>query len=304
MESKEGSARTRSSASCSTKRSNSSSTVAAATMARAKAEAVKARLQYAEKEMDLKVEEAQLEAKMSMLSLQQEMAAAVAEAEVLEAAVDGSDRVSSKPHSVQLGATPLDPTERTKEYVAEQAREQNKVQFAPEPQQTSQTGISLYAELASLDPIQNPHLNIKCSQANADFFSSTPYPKVTTQPQLTPETHLYSTNRQENHHSPGERSRNPSPPFPSTPRDTPQNSYHEQSNMTDLIRYFARRELVTTGMIQFNDQPQSYRAWKWSFKNVVRGLDMTASKEMDLLPSTPNGSEPSTFSSTSLGNKL
>ncbi len=55
-----------------------------------KVKAAKALLPYTKKEMALKVEKAQLEATMGMLLLEQEMAA-VAEAEVLDAAVNGSD---------------------------------------------------------------------------------------------------------------------------------------------------------------------------------------------------------------------
>ncbi|KAJ8014848.1 hypothetical protein DPEC_G00020040 [Dallia pectoralis] len=104
-------------------------------MARAKAEAAKARLPHAKMEMSLKLEKAKLEATIDMLSLEKETTAAVAEAEVLEAAVDGSDRSSCK---LQLEATPLDPIQRTREYVAKQANEQNETQFAPAAQVLSQ----------------------------------------------------------------------------------------------------------------------------------------------------------------------
>ncbi|XP_061829090.1 uncharacterized protein [Nerophis lumbriciformis] len=65
--------------------------------------------------------------------------------------------------------------------------------------------------------------------------------------------------------------------------NTPHNAHHDRSGMSDVIRYFARRELVTTCMTQFNDQPESYSAWQQSFQNAVRGLHLTCSEEMDLL---------------------
>lgn len=64
------------------------------------------------------------------------------------------------------------------------------------------------------------------------------------------------------------------------------NSNHsgrDDKNISEFVRYFARREIVATGLLQFNDKPQNYRAWKRSFENTVRGLDLTASEEMDLL---------------------
>lgn len=46
---------------------------------------------------------------------------------------------------------------------------------------------------------------------------------------------------------------------------------------------FARHKLVSTGLIQFIDQPESFRAWQRSFQNAVSGLNLTPSEEMDLL---------------------
>ena len=49
--------------------------------------------------------------------------------------------------------------------------------------------------------------------------------------------------------------------------------------MIDFAKYLARRELVTTGLTKFDDQPESFRAWQSSFLN----LDLTAGEELDLL---------------------
>lgn len=73
------------------------------------------------------------------------------------------------------------------------------------------------------------------------------------------------------------------PPLSFMPSHTSQHAHQDQANMTDFVRFLARRELVTTGLIQFNDQPYSYKAWKRSFGNTVKGLDLTSSEEMDLL---------------------
>lgn len=281
MDEEENTLHTRSYASCSSKRSNASSTGAAAAKARAKAEAAKARLPFAKKEMALKVEKAQLEATMNMLSLEQETAAAEAEAEVLEAAAEGSNRSSSKP-CTQLFAAPLDPMERTKKYVAEQATEENRVQFAPELQQLYQDeNKQSHAEQALAHPIITPHGQTEQSQVGAESFSATPNQKVIPQ-QLQPssDTHHYSSSKQD-----GSRMHGPThcPPLSSTPSHTPHHAQKDQANMNDFVRYLARRELVTTGLIQFNDQPYSYKAWKRSFRNTVRGLDLSSSEEMDLL---------------------
>ncbi|KAI4879019.1 hypothetical protein NFI96_009718 [Prochilodus magdalenae] len=51
----------------------------------------------------------------------------------------------------------------------------------------------------------------------------------------------------------------------------------------DITRYLMRRELVHSGLTKFNDHPESYWAWKSSFKNATDGLYLTASEELDLL---------------------
>ncbi|XP_037392738.1 uncharacterized protein LOC119263058 isoform X2 [Pygocentrus nattereri] len=51
------------------------------------------------------------------------------------------------------------------------------------------------------------------------------------------------------------------------------------STTDDLARYLARRDLVFTSLFQFDDRPESYRA----FNNAIRGLGITASEELDLM---------------------
>ena len=63
----------------------------------------------------------------------------------------------------------------------------------------------------------------------------------------------------------------------------PQPTHATDSHMTDFVRFLARRELVTTGLLQLYDQPESFRAWRRTFLNAVRGLNLTHSEEMDLL---------------------
>lgn len=56
---------------------------------------------------------------MDVLSLEKETATAVAKAEALQAAVDGSEQSSCK---LQRKTAPFDPIERTRQFVAEQAK--------------------------------------------------------------------------------------------------------------------------------------------------------------------------------------
>ncbi len=72
------------------------------------------------------------------------------------------------------------------------------------------------------------------------------------------------------------------PPAPQHSTPLSGNAYGNES-MTDFVRFFARRELVSTGLLQFDDRPESFRAWRASFLNAIRGLDLSPSEEMDLL---------------------
>lgn len=53
--------------------------------------------------------------------------------------------------------------------------------------------------------------------------------------------------------------------------------------MIEFVKFLGRHELVTTGLNQFNDRPESFRAWQSSFLNAIKDLDISPSKELDLL---------------------
>lgn len=50
-----------------------------------------------------------------------------------------------------------------------------------------------------------------------------------------------------------------------------------------FLKYLAHCELVATGLLQFNDKPQNYRAWKCSFQTAISSLNLTTSEGMALL---------------------
>ena len=63
----------------------------------------------------------------------------------------------------------------------------------------------------------------------------------------------------------------------------PRHTLRLSSHINDFVRYLARREIVATGLLHFNDKPQNYRAWKRSFLTAVRGLNLEPREEMDIL---------------------
>lgn len=53
--------------------------------------------------------------------------------------------------------------------------------------------------------------------------------------------------------------------------------------MSDIAKYLVLWELVHSGLSKFDDHPENYWAWKWSFIGVVQGLNLNLNKELDPL---------------------
>lgn len=50
---------------------------------------------------------------------------------------------------------------------------------------------------------------------------------------------------------------------------------HEQSGTTDLAKYLIRKEMVSCGLLKFDDRPENYWAWKASFVNTTCDLNLS-----------------------------
>lgn len=237
--------------------------------------------------MSLKIEKAKLEASIEMLKYKKETAAAVAEAEVLEAAVEANSERQSLMSN-------LESAQRTEQYVIDQAESLNTdaqllddgVVAKREPSQNYETPTSsIKPEADSFHPAQ---ANIFSHHTQSHNAASQPTRLTSQQPYIYEDEKVHTTHnvRFDNRNATPEqglRRQNDKshPALKSYP--TSSNNNNENSNISDFVRYFARRELVATGLLQFNDRPQNYRAWKRSFQNATRGLDLTPSEEMDLL---------------------
>ncbi|XP_059833654.1 uncharacterized protein LOC132398362 [Hypanus sabinus] len=49
------------------------------------------------------------------------------------------------------------------------------------------------------------------------------------------------------------------------------------------LQYLARRDLVTSGLYQFDDKPENYHAWHSTFTNVIDGVQLSATQRLDLM---------------------
>ncbi|XP_062413903.1 uncharacterized protein LOC134105319 [Pungitius pungitius] len=271
---------TRSAASCSGKSSSTSSTSKAAAIARAKAEAAKARVAFAEKEMQMKIERARLDASLDILKMEKEAAAAIAEAEVLEAAADtDGEKRSCK---IDLLLKPKDPEERTSEYVLQHSVSHRSLQSMPEMEPISEYGLRYATSMPhQYRVVPAPHIN-QAKDDNTLLPSNVPTQQAVKVEHRTDQTNTAKGKENDGWiRRGGIHDRNhPPAPHHSTPLA---GDPHDSQGMTNFVRFFARRELVSTGLLQFDDRPESFRAWRASFLNAIRGLDLSAGEEMDLL---------------------
>ncbi|XP_076869614.1 uncharacterized protein LOC143519746 [Brachyhypopomus gauderio] len=57
----------------------------------------------------------------------------------------------------------------------------------------------------------------------------------------------------------------------------------EPQQAQDLARYLMRRELVSSGLLKFDDRPEHYWSWKASFVTATQDLNLSYREELDLL---------------------
>ncbi|XP_037528681.1 uncharacterized protein LOC119405929 [Rhipicephalus sanguineus] len=67
------------------------------------------------------------------------------------------------------------------------------------------------------------------------------------------------------------------PPAYTPPPNSP------SSELVGVLKFLCRKDLVSTGLMKFDDRPENFRAWKSSFKGVIRDVDLSAQEELDLL---------------------
>ncbi|XP_075431502.1 uncharacterized protein LOC142468808 [Ascaphus truei] len=68
------------------------------------------------------------------------------------------------------------------------------------------------------------------------------------------------------------------------PATTSERDQHaDASGLTDMAKYMIRRDLVQTGLTNFDDRPENYRTWKFTFKDAINSLGFSAREELNLL---------------------
>ncbi|XP_025752713.1 uncharacterized protein LOC109204590 [Oreochromis niloticus] len=279
---------TRSICSNTSRASQRSSASAIAARARAKAEAARAQALFAQKEADMLkaqayIEEeqqkaaaeaarkkAELQASLHTLRLEGAAAAAIAEANVLEAAVENEfgelDRASLK--SVYVEHNP-----------------------SPEPHQDSELP-ELMPTLMHQLPVDSDEIgkyDLPVQRTSKLSQDATPYyPRTQSTCRTDPfkQEHSYSLNPPKDtyrHQTHDMRQYSSSYQPPQSHTGAARTDEPTSSSTTDLAKYLIRREMISSGLLRFDDQPENYWAWKQSFHSSTEDLKLTSREELDLL---------------------
>ncbi|XP_073459912.1 uncharacterized protein [Aquarana catesbeiana] len=264
--------------SMSTRRSVKSETIA---IARAKAESAKVKADFAAKEakikaafaekeikaafaeMQLKLEKLRMETALEELAAEKESAAAAAEANILEElAKPTSERLSNV---LERKSVPDDGTERTSEYVRRHAEPDSCPLTAPRAESTP--------------AIHMPYVKQESKPALSQFSA---HSAARLSKHYVTVDQIENEERRVKRHSDCISDDRKYPPSSWHNRAPPGYSHNNQG-MSDFFKFLARRELLAKGLAKFNDRPESYRAWRSSFRNATRDLELNASEEADLL---------------------
>lgn len=250
----------------SNKSSTTSSVAMAAATARAKAEAAQARAAFSEREIRIKTEKARLDA-LDALERERKAEAAMAEAAVMEAV----DEHRPLLQSVQTAQ------QRTEEYVNRHSHHSDSTHSHQETSSRKVKTPHNFSPISQCEGQEDKFPTPDCHQPNSHSADST----VPTINRFTEESHPQLLNSLP-HYERGLPAYTPqfNDPNPYMPR-----APHQSNDIvtSDLAKYLARSQLVSSGLTSFDDKPDNYLSWKGSFINTIEGLDLKASEEMDLL---------------------
>lgn len=266
-------------------------TSASVARVRAKAEAANVRASYASQEAKLKMEKAakeaerqtreaqnklettRIEKELEVLTLHREADAAMVEAQVWENAEE-------KQITMEKGNSVSDEVkwQHTTEYVQSQVDLQNQSSSPLEPVPKAEISGNLESQaFKMLQPTINElrPTNSKPNSENGCIAQRTSEPPsnlanlsepTRAEPKFRVKKANAPTNLYARFHTPQGTPLVNAPPAPDT-----------------LAQYLARRDLVTSGLYQFDDKPENFRAWQSSFTNAVAEVSLTATQELDVM---------------------
>eukprot|EP00079_Xenopus_tropicalis_P037650 XP_017951421.1 PREDICTED: uncharacterized protein LOC101733395 isoform X1 [Xenopus tropicalis] len=266
--------------------------------ARAEAEAAKVQAQCIKREAALKAHiarnQAETKAQLEVLQKEREEAAAIAKLNVLEQAFEEEEAEVYRP----CLTTPADPVMRTLQFVLDQ--EVRKTTFptiedaaysSPVHRTEDPVFRSREAQTAELT---NPH-TCQTKESSEPAYATGHTLRDEGETKLTPG---FSMRQPSSSPKPKSLSDlNPSAtPFPpphqlcvlaTAPKvEVPEVTADiktEGTEMSEFAKYMIRRELLNTGLTEFDDRPEHYRSWRATFRAAIKNLDIEPMGELDLL---------------------
>ncbi|KAL1254895.1 hypothetical protein QQF64_012956 [Cirrhinus molitorella] len=263
--------------------SSKSSFASAAAKARASAEAARAKMAFAKRQLEMKKEKARLEQERAMveanleaLELEKEAAAALAEAEVLEAAA--MERDDNRSEISRLSSHVI--SMRTEEYVKQQTQMSSdfstlplKISSSACAQELTPRLIDKSQSMSAAYDIDTDKVQEQSRLCNRERLQGT---RIPDSPYNLPHSTQYTAFKASPHRDPASKKY-------TVHSDMQHYSQSQATPMLDFAKFIARRELVTTGLNKFDDNPENFRAWESSFVNATQDLQLLASEELDLL---------------------
>ncbi|XP_039462343.1 uncharacterized protein LOC116328883 [Oreochromis aureus] len=228
----------------------SSSTASAAARVYAKAQAARDQLAFAEKEANAMKQRAELDAHLHVLQCQK----AIAEASAYEEAEIQSGELYGE---LCEDAEPISTVHRTNEYVQQQCE-------------------LLYPDTQH-DPAQLPKVND--NEVDVQDSTQITNPFITNSQMKPPPVNRERKQEQTVNTCVVDTY------WSNSPKHTPNfnNCLPEASETQHFAKYLIRKELISTGLLQFDDKPENYWAWKTSFISATKDLNLSPREELDLL---------------------
>ncbi|XP_044141603.1 uncharacterized protein LOC122931595, partial [Bufo gargarizans] len=209
--------------------------------------------------------EAQRAAHQAKMEAQSKALQAEADSQIKILQMEGEEAASlASITSAKIQSSPVPPTNDT---VLTPNAETSQL-YMPKP-------LQVYNASTSMQQTGSTHVNNKVTSSDKPQLKPKPAQASETTPQLNAhETSFYPGKTHptspENFHTQGV------PQVTLTPRS-------ERPDMNDFARYMVRFELINTSLSRFDDCPESYRAWKSTFKATIADFNLTAKEELDLL---------------------
>ena len=161
--------------------------------------------------------------------------------------------------------------ECTSEYVRSQISLKNRSPSSPLPVAPSLKVRSHDSFISWHPPVEDGSQLQLVSRENADIKQLSP-PELFDPTKTETKAKVSRANPTMNAHAPSY-----------TPRHFPQTGTPTSNLGEPLAQYLVRRDLVTSGLYQFDDMPENYRAWYSSFSSPANEVNLTATQQLDLM---------------------